>query len=68
MRSIESLVAGLNALADEDVVELPGADLRDQLGELLVAVHRLNAEVSRRVAAFDERVLAVEDGCRTTAS
>jgi hypothetical protein len=35
---------------------------------LLAAVNRLNAELSRRVAAFDERGLAVEDGCRTTAS
>jgi hypothetical protein len=66
MRSIEPLVAGLDALADDDVDALTGADLRRQVAQLLVAVNRLNAEVARRVEVFDRRGLSVEDGCRST--
>jgi hypothetical protein len=68
MRSTESVIAGLDALADDDVDALSGGQLRDQLQVLLTAVNRLNAEVARRVEAFDRRGLAADDGCRNAAA
>jgi hypothetical protein len=68
MRSISCLVAGLDALAADDVGALADGELRDQLLALLAAVNRLNAEVSRRVGAFDARGLPEGDACRTAAS
>src|SRR6266536_15976 len=68
MRSVECLVAGLDALAGEEVAGLPDAVVRADLVALLVAVNRLSAEVARRVAVFDARGLAEGDGCRSTAA
>src|SRR6266536_4588882 len=68
MRSVECLVAGLDALAGEEVAGLPDAVVRADLVALLVAVIRVSAEVARRVAVFDARGLAEGDGCRSTAA
>jgi hypothetical protein len=68
MRSIECLTAGLAAIAADDVDALSRMELREQLRLLLIAVNQLNAEVTRRVEAFDRRDLAVDDACRTTAA
>jgi hypothetical protein len=65
--STQSLASALDALADEQVDTLSDEDLRTEMAQLLVAVNRLDAELTRRVQAFDRRGLAIDDACRSTA-
>lgn len=62
------MAAGIAQLDAEDIPALSDTALRGQLLDLLGAVNQLQAQVARRVAAFDARGLAVEDGCRSTRS
>src|SRR5262249_25426712 len=55
MCSTQSLTPALHALADEQVDTLSNDDLRTEMAQLLVAVNRLNAELTRRVQEFDRR-------------
>lgn len=64
----EAVKAGLDRLADTDVVGLGDVALREQVLELLTIVHRSQAELGRRVDVFDRRGLAEADGFRTTRS
>jgi hypothetical protein len=66
MCTTSSLIPALDALADEQVDTLSNQDLRAEMAELLVAVNRLNAELTRRVRAFDRRGLAIDDACHST--
>lgn len=66
--TVAALAAGIAQLDAEDIPALPDAVLRQQLLDLLAAVNQLHAQVARRVAAFDARGLAVEDGCRSAKS
>ncbi len=67
MCSTEPLASALDALASEQVDTLSNEDLRTEMADLLVAVNRLNAELTRRVQEFDRRGLAIDDACRSTA-
>src|SRR5499433_2184794 len=67
MCSTQSLASVLDALAGEQVDTLSNEDLRTEMAQLLVAVNRLNAELTRRVQEFDRRGLAVDDASRSTA-
>jgi hypothetical protein len=58
------LTRALDALAIEDVAGLSDGELRDQLLTLLSAVNRLQAQVGRRVAAFDRRGISAVEACR----
>ena len=64
MRSKTGLIAALDALAAEDVAGLSDAELGEELRALLSAVNRLQAQVGRRVVAFDGRGLSAADACR----
>jgi hypothetical protein len=64
MRSKAGLTEALDALAAQDVAGLSDAELRGQLLALLSAVNRLQAQVGRRVVAFDRRGLSAADACR----
>src|SRR5690348_5875620 len=58
----------LDQLTAEDVAVLSDDGLATQVRDLLTAVNRLNAEIDRRVHAFDNRGLSTPDGCRSTTS
>src|SRR5262249_10563513 len=66
MRSTGSLAPALDALADEQVDTLSNQDLRTETADLLIAINRLNAELTRRVQEFDRRGLALDDACHNT--
>jgi uncharacterized protein DUF222 len=66
--AVEQVAAGLDALADTDVVALDDPTLRRQLLALSTAANRVNAELIRRVDVFDRRALAEQDGFRTAKS
>jgi hypothetical protein len=71
MSSTESsalLVRALEALAEDELVDLSEGQTRDRLLVLLNALRLLRAEVVRQVDAFDARGLSVDDGCRSTRS
>jgi hypothetical protein len=65
MRSKAGLTEALDALAAADVAGLSDGELRDELLALLSAVNRLQAQVGRRVVAFDRRGLSAAEACRT---
>ncbi len=67
MCSTQSLTPALDALAGEQVDTLSNQDLRTEVADLLVAVNRLGAELTRRVEVFDRRGLAIDDASRSTA-
>jgi hypothetical protein len=60
------LAAAAEALDEEDLGALGDAPLASQIRALWVAMCRLQAQVSRRVAVFDERGAAARDGARST--
>jgi hypothetical protein len=60
------LRADLYALVAVDVTVMPDATLRSELVELLAAANQLNAAIASRIASFDTRNLADDDGCQTT--
>jgi hypothetical protein len=64
MRSKAGLTEALDALATQDLAGLSDAELREELRALLGAVDRLQAQVGRRVVAFDGRGLNAADACR----
>jgi hypothetical protein len=63
---VARLRADLYALVDVDVAAMPDATLRSELVELLAAANQLNAAIASRIASFDTRGLADDDGCQTT--
>jgi hypothetical protein len=58
------LAAAAEALDDEDLDRATDAALATQMRGLWVAICRLQAQLSRRVAVFDERGAAARDGAR----
>jgi hypothetical protein len=64
MRSNAGLAEALDALAFEDLAGLSDGELREELRALLSAVNRLQAQVGRRVVAFDGRGLSAAEACR----
>jgi hypothetical protein len=60
------LGAAADALDEEDLDSLGDSALGTQLRTLWVAIIRLQAQVSRRIAVFDERGAAARDGARST--
>lgn len=64
----DQLVAGLDALASTDMVTLADQTLREQLLDLVIVVNRAQAELVRRVDAFDQRGLSALDGFRSARS
>jgi hypothetical protein len=62
--SLPLLAAAAEALDEEDLEAATDAALSTQLRGLWVAICRLQAQLSRRVAEFDERGAAARDGAR----
>ncbi len=65
---MDELLAGLDALAAEDLTPLFGPALLERLRPLLVAQHRLAAEVARTVREAEVYGAAEVDGLATMAS
>ena len=65
---MDELLAGLDALAAEDLAPLFGPALLDRLRPLLVAQNRLAAEVARTVREAEVSGAAEVDGLKTMAS
>jgi Domain of unknown function (DUF222)/HNH endonuclease len=63
---VDLLQAGLGVLDRADVAGMPDPALRSEVQALLVAVNRLHAAVAARLAVFDARGLAQDDGFRST--
>jgi hypothetical protein len=63
---VARLRADLYELVAVDVAAMPDATLRSELVELLAAANQLNAAIASRIASFDTRGLADDDGCQTT--
>jgi hypothetical protein len=59
------LVAAAEALDEEDLDRVTDAALATQLRGLWMAIGRVQAQVSRRIAVFDERGAAGRDGARS---
>jgi hypothetical protein len=66
--AVEQIAAGLDTLADTDVVALDDPTLRGQLLALSTTANRVHAELIRRVDVIDRRALAEQDGLRTAKS
>jgi hypothetical protein len=62
---LQLIAAAAEALDDEDLDEATDAALAAQVRGLWVAICRLQAQLSRRVAVFDERGAAARDGARS---
>jgi hypothetical protein len=60
------LAAAAEALDAEELGEVGDATLGTQIRTLWTAICRLQAQVSRRIAVFDERAAAARDGARST--
>lgn len=65
---LASLGEQLDAVADADLDTLTDAELDRELMGLLRARHRLDAEIARRAARWDARVVWVGDGSRSGAA
>jgi hypothetical protein len=65
---VDELLAGLDALAAEDLTPLFGPALLDRLRPLLVAQNRLAAEVARTVRECEVSGAAEHDGLTTMPS
>ncbi len=59
---LPTLAAVAEALGEEDLDSATDAALATQMRGLWVAICRLQAQLSRRVAVFDERGAAARDG------
>jgi hypothetical protein len=62
---LQQLAAAAEALDEEDLDAVTDAALATQVRGLWVAICRLQAQLSRRVAVFDERGAAARDGARS---
>jgi hypothetical protein len=63
---VDLLQAGLGVLDGADVAGMADAALRSEVQALLVTANRLHAAVAARLAVFDARGLAQDDGFRST--
>jgi hypothetical protein len=63
--SMEALAAALDALDAQDLAGVSDAGLSTQLRGLWVLLCRMQAQLSRRIAVFDERGAAGRDGARS---
>jgi hypothetical protein len=63
---VDEVVTGLDRLAETDVTRLSDTELREQVLSLLTVSDRAQAELCRRIDAFERRNLAIGDGFRTT--
>jgi hypothetical protein len=62
---LQLLAAAVEALDEEDLDTATDVALGTQVRSLWVAICRLQAQLSRRVAVFDERGAAARDGARS---
>ncbi|MGY1716874.1 DUF222 domain-containing protein, partial [Geodermatophilus sp. SYSU D01106] len=65
MSRVGELASALDALAAVDLDELGDAELLDRARELVVAAHRVHAELTRVVRRSDVRGASEHDGART---
>src|SRR5215213_8915409 len=62
---LQLLAAAAEALDEEDIETVTDAALGTQMRGLWTALNRLQAQLSLRVAVFDERGAAARDGARS---
>jgi hypothetical protein len=62
---LQLLAAAAEALDEEDLDTVTDVALGTQMRGMWVALCRLQAQLSRRVAVFDERGAAARDGARS---
>ena len=65
---LDELTAALDRVSAEPLAELPNAALAERLGALTAHASRLQAEILRATASFDDHGGAADDGAATTAA